>query len=69
MCSTFLYEKGQFGVQYLAQEHFGIRDGEDWDRTAGILVRGRPFLHRSNTQDWWGTLIWYPPLNQQNSEL
>ena len=38
MCSAFLYEKGQFGVQYLAQGHFSIRNGEDWDWTALVLL-------------------------------
>ena len=27
----FLYEKGQFGVQYLAQGHFDMWNGEDWE--------------------------------------
>ena len=33
---------GQFGVQYVAQGHFGARDGGYWDRTAGLLVSGQP---------------------------
>ena len=34
----FLYEEGKFGVQYLAQRHYCMRYGGDWDQTANHLV-------------------------------
>ena len=35
---------GQFGVQCLAQGHFGTHNGEAWDRTTDLVINARPAL-------------------------
>ena len=40
--STFLFYEGQFGVQHLAQGHFGMQMGKTGDRTADLLAGGQP---------------------------
>ena len=40
--STLLFYEGQFGVQHLAQGHFGMQMGKTGDRTADLQVGGRP---------------------------
>ena len=33
VCAALSLRRGNLGFQYLAQGHFGMRNGEDWDRT------------------------------------
>ena len=52
--STLLFYEGQFGVQHLAQGHFGMQMGKTGDRTADLQVGGQ----RSTSQPQPGGSIY-----------
>ncbi|CAB1437171.1 unnamed protein product [Pleuronectes platessa] len=58
--STLLFYEGQFGVQHLAQGHFGTQMGKTGDRTAELQVGGRPLYPSATAADGSVQLANYP---------
>ena len=50
--STLLFYGGQFGVQHLAQGHFGLQIWKTGDRNADLQVGGRPLYPLSHSRPY-----------------
>ena len=57
MCSTFSMRRENLGVQYLAQGHFGKRNGEDWDRYIVFLCSSPKCLVTLNVRASTGSIL------------